>query len=162
MKEKLQAEDYNEILIKKIKEKVIETKKNAPDLRLIEKLYSEGREDEITTFLENGVFRIETLLEFKLFMENLGMPKEDIQDFLAHENAHSNKAESLGAEHLGYKINLIRNGNGYIFKPSSDIYIPDEWSEEKINDTYKLIAQAPEEYGNRLSPDDIEILKKLK
>lgn len=160
--EKFKTRSDTEILLEKVEQKVLKAKKNAPDLELLQlKSINKKNEEEISILLKNGTICTENLLEFSLALEALGMSEEEVVDHLAHENAHANKTESLGAEHLGYNITLIRNGNGFLIQPYSHIYIPDEWSSKKYKETMRKVLMAPEEYGNKLSPDDVEKLKNL-
>ena len=162
MKETLNIKNNNELLIERIEKKVLNAKQNAPDLELIQlKSINIKNQTEVASLLEKATITADTLFEFGLAMELLGMSKEEIQDHLAHENAHANKTEALGAQHLSYKITLVRSGNDYLFQPFAHIYIPDEWNSEKIKETMRQVTCAPEEYGNKLSPDDIEKLKNL-
>jgi hypothetical protein len=72
----------------------------------------------------------------------------------------------LGVEHLGYNIIIIKKGDDYLLQPFAEKRIPEEWSEEKKKEAKIQIILAPEEYGNKLSSDDIkrfiEIVEKLK
>lgn len=113
--------------------------------------------------MNNASIEVETLTEARRVMGILGFDAHSIVDTLSHENAHGNKAEELGAKHLGYKFVLIKSVNGgFIVQPQAMTYIPDEWSKEKQNDTEAKILSAPEEYGNEMSESDRNYLKDLK
>lgn len=162
MKEILNIKNKKEDLFNKIEQKILFAKQNAPDLELIQlKSINKKNETEIIKLLEKGTISVETLFEFSLAMKLLGISDKERQDYLSHENAHANKAESLGVQHLGYKIPLVKIGNELFFKPYTHINMPNEWSDEKTKKTLRKILLAPNEYGNKMSPGDIEKLKNL-
>lgn len=104
-------------------------------------------------------FHTKELIDFKLAMERFGLSEENVIDFLAHENAHANKADELDAGFDKYLLTiLVRDGN-LVGQPSTlfnlDLDHPDA---KKI---LKKITLAPEEYGNKLSPSDIKSLNNL-
>ena len=113
--------------------------------------------------MNKASIEVETLTEARRVMGILGFDPHSIIDTLSHENAHGNKAEELGAKHLGYKFVLIKSANGgFLVQPQAMTYIPDEWDKEKQNDTEMKILQAPEEYGNEMSQSDKNYLEDLK
>ena len=112
------------------------------------------------------IMKVDNLNEFRLLMELFGTSEEKIQDILAHENAHGNKADSLGikgVKHLGYELRIKKTNDGYFLQPKVDIHYPIRYRllKKKFRQVRKDIISAPEEYGNKLSPNDIETLKKL-
>jgi hypothetical protein len=156
------TEDTNKFLHKKIKEKVFGAIHSAPHLEDIQLISlnkkDKDNEEKIDKLLDKSTIEAENLHEYKLILETIGLSEDEIKDLLAHENAHANKAESLGAKHLSYKITImIDKNNNYLYQPFSHIYIPEEWSDEKVKDTWVKIAKAPEEYGNKMSSSDIEM-----
>lgn len=108
---------------------------------------------------EHAKIHVRTLPEFKMLLEKIGMQGDSLIDSLEHENAHANKAEELGARHEGYQVLCLRYKNGFGYIPQVSIYIPDRWSLHKQKEVSGKIINAPEEYGNSLSPDDINDLK---
>lgn len=150
----------NETIEADIKNKVKEAISNAPELELIQlmSLHDKNKE-KAGQLLDKSTVIAGNLKEFRLILKNLGLSKEDIEDQLAHENAHANKAESLDSKHLDYRVTILRGKNGeYLFQPYARIFIPEDWSEEKIKEVWTKIARAPEEYGNKMSPSDIEMI----
>jgi len=91
----------------------------------------------------------------------LGLSTYSTNDTLSHENAHANKAEQLGATHIGYKFVLIKEDGGFNVQPQANYYIPDEWNKEKQNAVNIEITKAPEEYGNKMSHGDKRYLEDL-
>lgn len=154
------TEDTNKFLHKKIEEKVFGAIHSAPYLEDIQlmSLNKKNNKEKIDKLLNKSTIEAENLYEYKLILEAIGLSEDEIKDLLAHENAHANKAESLGAKHLSYKITImIDKNNNYLYQPFSHIYIPEEWSDEKVKDTWVKIIKAPEEYGNKMSSSDIEM-----
>lgn len=155
-------EDTNKSLNEKIREKVFGAIHSAPYLEEIQLMLLNKKdkdcEEKIDKLLDKATIAAENLHEYKLILETIGLSEEEIKDLLAHENAHANKAESLGAKHLSYKISImVDRDNHYLYQPFSHLHIPEEWSEEKVKDAWIKIAKAPEEYGNKMSSSDIEM-----
>ncbi|MFH1608426.1 MAG: hypothetical protein ABH951_00200 [Patescibacteria group bacterium] len=127
---------------------------------------SERRLDIALTWkkkIEKSTLTMQTLPELRYALEVMKLSKEVIEDTLAHENAHGNKADELGARHLGYKLTFAKSKNGGIcFFPMAELYIPEEdegWTKEKQKRVDEEITRAPEIYGNELSDSDKEKLK---
>lgn len=118
-----------------------------------------NREDDGNGKYEKAKIYVKTLPEFRLLLEKIGMPYEKLIDSLQHENAHGNKADELGAVHDGYNLLCLKYNGGYGYIPQVGINIPDEWPQEKQDRILNEIYRAPEEFGNSMSPDDIEDLK---
>jgi hypothetical protein len=113
--------------------------------------------------LEHASVHVTNLQDYRIVMEELGILEEEIIDILEHENAHANKAEALGAYFEEYLLLLLDDGQGGIIPcPRMKLSYPNDWSEEKCLEVEKQVTCAPEEYGNRLSPGDIESLKRLR
>lgn len=109
-----------------------------------------------------ATIEVETLPEARRTMELLGLNYDAIIDTLSHENAHGNKAEQLGADHIGYKFLLTREPGGRLgVHPQAYIYIPDEWDKETQKAVLSEVTWAPEDYGNSLSDDDKKDLEQL-
>jgi len=121
--------------------------------------YESGNYDE--SRLGVATIHLTDLVSFRLALEKLKFPEDELMDTLEHENAHSNKAGEIGALEEGYKIIAIKTPGGYVYQPQVNLYIPDSWTIERQRQALKSIAQAPEEYGNSLSPDDEKDLKNL-
>lgn len=114
--------------------------------------------------LDSSTLFLRTLPELAYALEAVKFPKETKEDILAHENAHGNKADEVGAKHDGYKLVFIKDKNGkLIFAPAAQITIPknDVWAKERQAKTRIEITQAPEMHGNKLSEQDKEDLRRL-
>lgn len=108
------------------------------------------------------------LVSFDYALEVLyrtGVDREYLLETLKHENAHANKADQLGARHEDYKLVFLKDENGKIFfAPSAGIYIPEEdegWSKEKQKEVLREVLEAPDIYGDSLSPGDERDLRNL-
>lgn len=157
-----EIKNEKEILLKELQKKVLFAMENSLDLELMQLKYILNKDDkEISDMIKKATITVETISEFRLILKILARSDEEIQDILAHENAHANKTETLGVEHLGYNIIIIKKGDDYLFQPFSEKCTPEEWSEEKKKEAAIQIVLAPEEYGNKLSSGDIEELKNL-
>lgn len=121
--------------------------------------------DALKTKFENlGVF-VKTLPEFRYAVGCLGYYSEKkVEGLVSHENAHANKIESLGVEHVGYGIISFIDKNGkeeeYFFAKRGEF--PEEWTREEELVALKQMAQAPEEYESNqpLSDGDKDQIKK--
>ena len=112
--------------------------------------------------MNDATTRVETLPEARRVMEVLGFNEADLIDTLAHENAHGNKAEQLGANHHGYSFTLSETADGkFAVQPQAITSIPDEWSTKKANEVDAQILQAPDEYGNKMSDSDKKKLEEI-
>lgn len=143
----LTEEEYEEVAEKEFEMQSIQNKRELSDEEV--EYYYNFREK-----MNKATIEVATLTEAKRIMEILRFPSEELIDTLAHENAHGNKAEQLGAQHLGYKFVVIEANGGYAIQPQANIYIPDEWDKKKQNTVLSQITNAPEEYGNTLSDGD--------
>lgn len=151
----LSQEEYKNILDEELKMKDIESER-------------ELRDEEVNHFHEfrkrmtEATIVVETLLEAKKVMEILGFSNDSLINTLSHENAHANKAEQLGAYHLGYKFCLIKTNNGdFLVQPQASIDIPRHLEKEEQNKMLSEIIFAPDEYNNKLSEGDREDLEHL-
>jgi len=112
--------------------------------------------------MNNASIEVETLTEARRVMGILGFDAHSIIDTLAHENAHGNKAEQLGANHHGYSFTLSETADGkFAVQPQAITSIPDEWSTKKANEVDAQILQAPDEYGNKMSDSDKKKLEEI-
>ncbi|NTV44079.1 MAG: hypothetical protein HGA67_00070 [Candidatus Yonathbacteria bacterium] len=147
---------------KELQEKIASAKKHALTWDQYSETTKDEHAEEVKEIVSQATVFVETLPEFRRALELLSFDDTSLLDTLVHENAHGNKADELGAEHQGYKIILINNGDGrFAAQPQSYIYIPDEWAQEKQDATLNEIYKAPEAQGNALSPDDKEKLDGL-
>lgn len=126
----------------------------------------------VNKLLDAGV-TAKTLTEFRLLLEQMGLRPKQVEDILAHENAHANKAEELGGEESfkGYNVNFIKapllkklfipfHPNSYS-QPHVIVKSPEGMSNQERVDFDRKVLGAPETYGENLSPGDIETLNKL-
>ena len=136
-------------------------KDNAPDLTPSEfKNLRRVGSEEVRNKLAEAVVQVDTLFEFKRILEMCGLPKDWIQRFLAHENAHANKAESVGAVFNKYEVAFLREDKTVMPRlVSVSIGVHDHLSKEESSQMWTDIISAPEEYGSSLSEHDIEDLK---
>ncbi len=112
--------------------------------------------------MNDATVEVETLPEMRRVMGVLGFDAHSIVDIMSHENAHGNKAEQLGAQHLGYRFMIIKGDNGgIIVQPQASLYIPDEWDAEKQKAVHLATLQAPDEYGNEISDSDKKSLDQI-
>ena len=174
--EKLPANEFLKNLDSALNEKIanakqhlIHEKEYEEYLALEERASSSGlRENDFNRLnllkrkVTGSTITVKTLPEYRRAMELLGYNHDDLIDTLAHENAHANTAERLGARHDGYNLLLKKAEAGIHILPQAFIYIPDEWDTKKQIEVHEKIVRAPEEYGNTLSPGDIKDLSKLK
>lgn len=95
---------------------------------------------------------VKTIPELRFILEELGKTEEEINETLAHENAHANVSESLGANHETYIVYFLKEGNIY----QTRITFPDYLSQEEVNYISAKAIRAPEDYGEAggMSEDD--------
>ena len=149
----LSEEEYENILEEESKIQDIESKRRLTDEE-VNHFY------EFRKRLTKATITVKTLPEAKMVMKILGFDNDSLINTLSHENAHGNKAEKLGAKHLGYKFCLIKADNGdFIVQPQASIDIPEDWEREKQNKVLSEIIEAPEKYDNKMSQGDKEDLK---
>ncbi len=99
---------------------------------------------------------VKTLLEFEILMHKLGKNYYRVNGIVHHENAHANKAGSIGAIHDGYSLLVSKSqkGTGFSYQPIAHTKVPDYWPKHRQNEANIKIGSAPEEYGNHLSDTD--------
>lgn len=144
-----------------IRQKVLKAVHNASNLELIQELsLDDSNKEKIEELLAKSSVSAENLYDFKLVLNAFELPKEQIDDILSHENAHANKAESIGVKHLDYGITIFKkNMGGYEYQAYTSLHIPKEWGEDKVRDVWEKISSAPDEYGHEMSEEDIRMLR---
>lgn len=107
---------------------------------------------------------VTTLVEYRMLMNMLGKNYYRVNDVVTHENAHANKASSLGGVHGGYSVLVYkkRTGDGFSYQPVAHTDVPKTFSDKEKIEANLKIAFAPEEYGNHLSDGDEEQIRKLR
>ncbi|MEM8527626.1 MAG: hypothetical protein AAGG68_23495 [Bacteroidota bacterium] len=121
---------------------------------------------EISKILNRGRIHVDTLAEYRFVLFLTGMKAKDIDELLAHENAHVNVAESFNAIVHGYVLDISMKWEGnrkaFVLQPAADVDLPYDWSEENRRRVSELMAYAPKLYGECLSEGDIKILEQLR
>ena len=117
--------------------------------------------NELEKKINEHTVLVKTLNEFRILLELIEVTKLNVNDILEHENAHANKAESLGGTLDGYMLIVAKNGNTYWYFPSLHWNIPISWDKIKKIKTMIKIANAPKEYGHMLSESDKEDIQVL-
>ena len=92
-----------------------------------------------------GVVNIHSISEFKLYLEMLGLLDEKVAALTAHENAHLNKAQELGADG-NYTIRFIKDeiGNARTILPAMRLKFPPGMSAKERADIFRQVVAAPE------------------
>jgi len=112
--------------------------------------------------IEEASVIVEYLEDFKILLRILGQSEDYVRNLVAHENAHANKAEELEGVFKGYRLVFFREENGTIgFQPFADAEPVDTWDNSKKKEVMKEILLAPLVYGDKLSPIDIQNIKRL-
>ncbi|OGI89773.1 hypothetical protein A2911_00745 [Candidatus Nomurabacteria bacterium RIFCSPLOWO2_01_FULL_40_15] len=106
------------------------------------------------------------LTEFKILLEELGKAlNKNFSGVLAHENAHMNVAEAEKVKVIGYAVTFLKGPEESIVSLAFGIMISPHLSSQDPRDqvvTMIRILNAPEEYGEILSPKDIHDITQLK
>lgn len=128
--------------------------------------YSDNRSHDeeleaIQDAIMNSSITVQTLAEYRMVLENMTNPAE-AEEILAHENAHANIAQSLGADFIGYSLLICKDGDEFVFRGGAPYRLPKEWSAEKKKAAHIRIYNAPEEYGEELSPTDEKVVDGLR
>lgn len=151
----LSEQDYENISTEQLRMRAIEKDRE----------FTNEEVDHFLSFLEkieNATVIVSTIPEARRVMELLNFKPDQVTHVLAHENAHANKAEELGGEHLGYEFILNRGSEGNILiHAQAKNKIPDGLSEEEEKIFKLKTLFAPEEYGNKLSEADIRDIEEL-
>lgn len=108
----LTEKEYEEVAEAEFEMQNIQTKRELTDKKVFH--YSQFRDK-----MNNATVEVETLTEARRV---IGFDAHSITDTLSHENTHGNKAEQLGAKHLGYKFVLIKRMEDLLYSPKQ-IYI---------------------------------------
>lgn len=112
--------------------------------------------------MEKCIITVETISDFKILMEKTGKNYYSVIGTVEHENAHANKALSLGGIHHGYSLIVGKDTDGFSYQPIALTDVPEYLDEgEKIEKNLEIL-NAPKEYGNKLSPEDEKNIKFLK
>ncbi len=118
---------------------------------------------QIDEKLKKCRINVNTLIEYKILLNMLGKNYYRVNKALMHENAHANKANSVGAFHLNYSLIVSKGEDGeFKYQPLAQTKIPENWTEKAGIIGNIDIGQAPEEYGDSLSGSDEEMVEKLK
>lgn len=161
-------ENQVENLKRSVEEKVKNAIENSFDLLENEKKYAEGELslDEFLVMLDNAAVKVATLNEFRWALEMLSnyegldyLNKEKIDKIIAHENAHSNKSEMLGANHDYYSIPIFKDNNIYILRHLSTVI--SNLNDKNYKEDLIKILEAPDEYGEKMSESDIKMRKDI-
>ena len=151
----LSEDKYKKILEEEFKMRDIEKKRELSDQEVEQFFPFRDQLNKATVF-------VETITEARRVMEILKFNTHSLLDTIAHENAHGNRAEQLGAKHLGYNFLIIKRNNGGLgVIPQASLYIPDEWDKETQQAVLSEITWAPDDYGNEISESDKRDLKHL-
>lgn len=108
---------------------------------------------------------VKTLIEFQMLMNKLDKNYYIINGTVLHENAHGNKAKSIGAIHAGYSVVVFKSKNKgeFTYQPLAHTKAPNSWPKHRQVEADIKIGFAPEEYGDRMSDGDedkVEALRK--
>ncbi|MFA7193489.1 MAG: hypothetical protein WC087_01050 [Candidatus Paceibacterota bacterium] len=130
----------------------------------LKKGYRESPEIDDEDSIEKEIFAssaiADTIVEFKEMLDQLGdrfgKYRDWVGKYLAHENAHTNVAETLGYEKVGYATVFIKDENEnlafiqplHFSKPQID------WGPRESLEKQLEVASAPEKYGDKLSDSD--------
>ncbi len=138
----------------KIRERIQEARSKILDITNID-------ENEVMEKLEEAgsLIELNDLTELRLALQEFGFAEEQIRKILSHENAHANKAESLGANLWRYIIFLGMKNGEEMALPAAKPSHPVGWSEKKSNEVRKATILAPLEYEDSLSESDRRYLK---
>ncbi len=123
-------------------------------------------EDKIEKEILHSSALADNLVEFKEMLkqisEKYSEPPEWVTDLLAHENAHANIAEITAHEWVGYATVFIKDETGQLSGIQPLHFLKPELSWEPKEAIQKSIEvlEAPEKYGNKLSPSDEENITK--
>lgn len=106
-----------------------------------------------------------TLIEYQMLMNKLGKNYYVVNGTVLHENAHGNKATSIGAVHDGYSVVVYKSKNKgeFTYQPMAHTKVPEDWPKHRQMEAHAKIGFAPEEYGDSMSDGDedkVETLRK--
>ena len=118
---------------------------------------------ELDEKLQASIVTVNTLGDFRTLLEKTDLSAEDVLHTLAHENAHANVAESLGADEIEYSIMICKGKDNFKYNAWASFRNPSDWSKDpqKIPNLIRIF-NAPAEYGDSLSEDDRKTIEKLR
>lgn len=120
---------------------------------------------EINAILNRTRIHVETLPEYSFLLQLAGLQGKDLEEVLSHENAHMNVAESFNAIVHGYVLDISLawhdDKKAYILQPAADVDLPCDWSDQTKRIVSKLLALAPQFYGDAMSDGDIMLVQEL-
>ncbi|MEI6490499.1 MAG: hypothetical protein WCO16_01910 [bacterium] len=154
--------------VEEVKARAISLKDARKTIKAIDKLlYAEdGDHDEellaLHDILMDSTVTVQTLIEFKMVMQNMTDDPEQVEEMIAHENSHANVAESLGAKFIGYALLICKDKDDFVFRGVAPYELPPEWAARKRKAAHLKIIGAPEKYGEELSDTDIGKIEWLK
>lgn len=129
----------------------------------LQKSLSSQEEMEVTNILERidrASVRAKTLTDFRFTLEEFGLSHENVIDFLAHENAHANKADQLSDSFQYYILTILLRDGKLVGQPAT-IFDFDH-TDPETRHRLQQITNAPLEFGSKLSEGDEESLLSLK
>lgn len=120
---------------------------------------------EINAILNRGRIHVDTLAEYQFVLQLTGLFGKDLEEILAHENAHLNLAESFNTIVHGYVLDISMAWHGdrkaYILQPAADVDLPCDWPEHIKREVTRLLAQAPKIYGEQNSNGDAQLIQEI-
>jgi hypothetical protein len=164
-------ENHLKSLLKEVQDRALsaEEMKILSDQRISLQNSSPTRENiqklrELDEEIKKHKIFIKTLVQFRMLMNMLGKNYYRVNDVVTHENAHANKASSLGVVHEGYSVLVYKSktDDGFSYQPLVDRDIPRTFNDKEKVEVNLKIGFAPEEYGNHLSDGDEEQIRKLR
>jgi len=111
--------------------------------------------------IKSHTILVNTLPEYKILLDLTAYP-ETVSYLLAHENSHMNVAQQLAVPIDGYALVVSKDEQGFHYLPFVAYEVPHHWDRKKQIKAIMQIANAPDEYGNSLSPGDIETIEQSK
>ncbi len=125
------------------------------------------RFDELDAKIKAATATFENINDFKYALQYFGV--QDPIDDLAHENAHANKAEQLGVKFEYYYMRIFGTKDGrFIADIGASIDTEKDahgnerdWGRFEEKEADIDITRAPDEYGNKMSPSDIDRLSRM-
>lgn len=130
--------------------------------------FNKERLDALEKIILNATAQAKNITEFRLFLEEAGLPTNLIDEFVAHENAHANTVEQHpeSIEFRGYGLTYFKEGNTLasvqpcILEKKRGVAETIDYIVDKIK-----ALEAPDVYGEETSQDDkreIEALKEMR
>jgi hypothetical protein len=126
---------------------------------------SGDHEEEISDLkqkIKPSTVTVHTISEFKLLLQKTDIDPDETIQLLAHENAHANKADSVGAKEISYNLLIADGGECWRYDAWVSYDIPDSWPERERIISKISILNAPKEYGDDHSDEDQAMIRKLK